>query len=136
MSILSLIKLIKTGVNMKIIELLKKENIKYKEVEYSREATIFNVNNKLNLVVIYGNNNNFMMERELFYYLNTHKLHYAICLVNKIEKRLFLLTFKIKHNWLLSSFSGTDKERLHLGKIVLNNPINEINLVNFLLTYN
>lgn len=77
-----------------------------------------------------------MMERELFYYLNTHKLHYAICLVNKIEKRLFLLTFKIKHNWLLSSFSGTDKERLHLGKIVLNNPINEINLVNFLLTYN
>lgn len=121
---------------MKFLDLLNKENINHKEIKYSSEVNIFNINNKLNLIVIYGNNNNFMMERELFYYLNTHTLNYSICLVNKIENRMFLLKFKTKHNWLLSSFSGTKKEKLHLGKIVLNNPINERELINFLLTYN
>lgn len=121
---------------MKIIELLNKESINYKEIEYSSEVDIFNISNKLNLVVIYGNSNNFMMDRELFYYINTHKLNYAICLVNKVENRMFLLQFKTKHNWLLSSFSGTKKEKLHLGKIVLNSPVNEKKLSDFLLAYN
>lgn len=109
---------------MEIKKLLKKENINFKEQEYDKNITLFKVKEKLNIVCIEEKSSTFLLERDLFFYLDNQKIPYAFLLINLVNKKVFYLDFKSKTNWLSSGFERSDKESLYFGKIVLKNESN------------
>lgn len=106
-----------------VIKYFEANKIKYNRQEYTDNVELFSINEgvNLNLVIITNSNNTFLVDRDLFYYLDNQSKIYSFILHNNNENKLFYLVFKNKKNWLKSSFENTDKDEIYLGKIVLNN---------------
>lgn len=81
-----------------------------------------------NIYYLENNSSDFIMDRECFEYLDFNKFPYSIILYNKMKKRYFYLDLKKEFNWVKSCFESCDKEKIHLGKQVLNYEISEENL--------
>lgn len=113
--------------------ILKKNYIKYKKIDYEKNISIYKYIDKERTVVnILQNNGEFIIDRDLFYYLDNNKEQYSFVLENLSNNKIYYLDFKSKINWLKSSFDRTEKGQLYFGKIVLNNEVSKIELHNLL----
>ncbi len=118
---------------MVLESVLKKKNIKYKKVDYENNITIYRyIDKQKTLVNIVQGFGDFIIDRDLFFYLDNNKEQYSFVLENRAKNKIYYLEFMSKANWLKSSFERTDKEKLYFGKIVLNNEVSKTELENLI----
>lgn len=115
---------------MDISQFLHSINITFKEIEYTDETTIYKLNSKNNLVVCLSKDSSFIIERDLFFYLENQKIDYSFLLINTIDEKYFFLEHNKISNWLKSSFERCDKDELYFGKIVLQHRLSLNELTN------
>ena len=122
---------------MDFAKFLKENKIAYKEKGYKPNIKLYKIGEKkpINVAAIYNSNNIFMVDRDLFFYLNNQKENYSFLLFDTSEKKTYYLEFKNKTNWLASAFERTNKEKLYFGKVVLNYKTNEVELMKKLKQY-
>ena len=102
---------------------LKENGIIYKKLDEDEWFSLFKVREKV--IILYQSQvgSDFIMERDIFEYIDGNRLPYLILLEDLSKNNLFLLSFNSKNNWVKSSFDSCDKIRLHLGKRVLNSTV-------------
>lgn len=113
---------------MTIEKLIEKAKMEYKEIDAENNYKIIKIADKMNLLYLYCESDQFILNRDLFEYLDKNKLSYVIVLQNIIKKRWYYLQLRKENNWLKSCFETCDKEDLYLGKQVMNATISENNL--------
>lgn len=64
--------------------------------------------------------NQFQMDREIFEYLDANTIPYWLVLNDTIAKKHYLIVLKKENNWVKSCFIGCNKDKIFLGKQVLN----------------
>ena len=107
---------------MIVQNILNNSNIKYKLQEYDDNINIYKIGTTkvINIVSITENGNVFKLDEDLFYYLDNQPELYAFILVDKVANQYYYLDFKMKNNWIKSSFERSGKDEIYFGKIVLN----------------
>ena len=60
---------------------------------------------------------------------------YAFILVDKVANQYYYLDFKMKNNWIKSSFERSGKDEIYFGKIVLNNRVTQDKITEKLSMY-
>ncbi len=115
---------------MSAIDIIKKFDIKV--IDEEEDWSIFKVGTKMHILWLQSNSNRFMMERDIFEYLDSNKLPYSILLFNKKEKKYFYIDLKKGYNWVKACFDSCDKDTLFLGKQIMNYPVTEKEIVSIL----
>lgn len=118
---------------MKIETILEKAGINWKEIDADDNYQIFKISDRLNLLYLHCKNDQFQLSRDLFDYLDGNKLPYSILLSNTVKRKLYYLQLPKDYNWVKSCFMTCDKEKIFLGKQVMNAPITEAELCKRLL---
>lgn len=108
---------------MNLKNILDKNRINYKVLDEDDNFNLFKIDDKLLLLYLNNNTSDFVLDRDIFDYIDGNKLVYSILLENRTNSKLFYLQFPNKNNWIKGSFQSCDKQEIHLGKIVLNSQI-------------
>lgn len=112
-----------------IEKLLSGDNIAYKVIDEDNGFKIIKVNSKLHILYLYGKGTQFMMQRDLFEYLDGNSIPYSILCHDTSSNSIFFLKLNKNRNWLKSCFNTCDKDELYLGKDVLNSRITKDNFL-------
>ena len=122
---------------MIVQNILNNSNIKYKLQEYDDNINIYKIGTTkvINIVSITENGNVFKLDEDLFYYLDNQPELYAFILVDKVANQYYYLDFKMKNNWIKSSFERSCKDEIYFGKIVLNNRVTQDKITEKLSMY-
>ena len=122
---------------MRVQNILNNSNIKYKLQEYDDNINIYKIGTTkvINIVSITENGNVFKLDEDLFYYLDNQPELYAFILVDKVANQYYYLDFKMKNNWIKSSFERSGKDEIYFGKIVLNNRVTQDKITEKLSMY-
>lgn len=122
---------------MIVQNILNNSNIKYKLQEYDDNINIYKIGTTkvINIVSITENGNVFKLDEDLFYYLDNQPELYAFILVDKVANQYYYLDFKMKNNWIKSSFERSGKDEIYFGKIVLNNRVTQDKITEKLSMY-
>lgn len=108
-----------------IEKILTNENTNFKVIDIEDNYKILKIENRLNLLQLTSKNDVFLLDRDLFDYLDANKLSYVLLLLNEQKKQWYLLQLKKENNWIKSCFATCDKQKIFLGKQVLNSNIKE-----------
>ena len=102
---------------MIVQNILNNSNIKYKLQEYDDNINIYKIGTTkvINIVSITENGNVFILDEDLFYYLDNQPELYAFILVDKVANQYYYLDFKMKNNWIKSSFERSGKDEIYFG---------------------
>ena len=122
---------------MIVQNILNNSNIKYKLQEYDDNINIYKIGTTkvINIVSITENGNVFKLDEDLFYYLDNQPELYAFILVDKVANQYYYFDFKMKNNWIKSSFERSGKDEIYFGKIVLNNRVTQDKITEKLSMY-
>ena len=122
---------------MIVQNILNNSNIKYKLQEYDDNINIYKIGTTkvINIVSITENGNVFKLDEDLVYYLDNQPELYAFILVDKVANQYYYLDFKMKNNWIKSSFERSGKDEIYFGKIVLNNRVTQDKITEKLSMY-
>lgn len=112
---------------MNIKDIMNKLNIKTIDEDYN--WAIFKVGSQMHIFYLESNSNQFIMERDLYEYLDSNSLPYSLLLFNKKSKQYFYIDLKKGHNWIKACFDNCAKESIFLGKQIMNYPIREDEIV-------
>lgn len=112
---------------MELYDLLKK--VDYKLVEQEGNIKIIKIAKRVQLFYMESKNNQFEMERDYYEYLDGHSMPYVLLLFDLSAKRYYYIAFNKSNNWIKSCFDSCEKDKLYLGKQVLNCRITEDELV-------
>ena len=113
---------------MNIKNILKKENIEFKEHKLKKLSYLVFKNDTI-LVLINNNKNVFKIIRDDFNVLEEELLNYDFCLNDLSSNQLYYMKIKEPNNFIRKSFSYTDKNEIFFGKEILQNKINEEELL-------
>lgn len=108
---------------MTVEKILLNSGIDFKVIDEEDDYSILKVANKLNLLQLTSKNDMFLLDRDLFDYLDFNQLPYALLLLNTEKERWYFLQLRKKSNWIKSSFASCDKQEIFLGKQVLNSKV-------------
>lgn len=98
-------------------------DIEYKIIDEDCNLKILKLWNSRHLLYMENNNNQFEIERDYFEFLDGHNMTYSFLLYDKKNNVYYYLDLNKEHNWVKSCFETCEKERIYLGKQVLNNKI-------------
>lgn len=112
---------------MKIEELLKE--VDYKLIDSENGIRIYKLWNEKHLYYMESRNNRFEMERDYFDFLDGHKYPYIFVLFDSSANKYYYLDMNKTHNWIKSCFETCDKEKIYMGKQVMNYIISEADLL-------
>ncbi|MCH1950936.1 hypothetical protein MCJ35_17160 [Enterocloster sp. OA13] len=90
---------------------------------------IYKVGGRKHLLYLECKDGSFIMERDIFEYLDGNKLPYSVLLYNISKEQLYYIDLPKENNWVKSCFMTCDKEKIFLGKQVLNSRIDIKELV-------
>lgn len=108
---------------MEIEELLEVIGLDFKIVDATNNMKIIKVNGKLHICCISQKGNQFTIDRDTFDYLDLNSIPYCFLLLDTIQNRCYYLPLNKENNWVKLCFLTCDKEKIHLGKQVLNSRI-------------
>ena len=77
-----------------IEKLLSGDNISYKVIDEDNGFKIIKVNSKLHILYLYGKGTQFLMERDLFEYLDGNSIPYSILCHDTSSNSIFYLKLK------------------------------------------
>lgn len=106
-------------------KLLKNAHVEYKVIDEDNGFKLIKVNSKLHILYLYRKGNQFLMERDLFEYLDGNSIPYSILCHDISKNAIYYLKLNKKVNWVKSCFATCDKDELFLGKNVLNARITQ-----------
>lgn len=112
---------------MNIKDFINELNIKVIDEDYN--WSIFKLGTQMHILYLESNSNQFIMDRDLYEYLDSNSLPYSLLLYNKKSKQYFCIDIKKGHNWIKVCFDNCDKESLFLGKQIMNYPIKENEII-------
>lgn len=115
---------------MNVEKLLLDSSIEFKSQEYDDNISIIKIADKVNLVKYENNQNSFPVDEDLFFYLDQQAVPYAFLLINKLSNKMFFMNYPKKKNWLSQSFERSSKSEIYFGKIVLQNEIKKMDILN------
>ena len=103
--------------------------IDFKKIDSGSKWSIYKISSKINLYYAENNCNDFIMERDYFEYLDFNSLPYCLLLKDTSKNTYYFLDMTKGYNWIKSCFNSCDKDKLHLGKQVLNYKISTQDLM-------
>lgn len=106
---------------MKIEDIMKK--IDYKVIDEDENFKIFKIAAKRHILFLERKDNVFCLERDLFEYLDSNKLPYSLLLHDKSNDKYYYIELAKEVNWIKSCFNTCTKDKIYLGKQVLNAQI-------------
>lgn len=112
---------------MKLSNLLRK--VEYKLVDEESNIKIIKIANRVQMFYMESKNSQFEMKRDYYEYLDGHSMPYVLLLFDTTAKRYYYIVLNKSYNWVKSCFDGCEKDKLYLGKQVLNYRITEDELV-------
>lgn len=115
-----------------IERILKVEKIPYKLIDKDESFKLIKINSKHHIFYMSSINNQFLMERDFFDYLDGNSIPYSILCYDASKSAYYYLKLNKKVNWIKSCFETCDKESIYLGKQVLNARVSEIELYEIL----
>ena len=115
---------------MNIEKLLEEIGLVFKVIDEENGIKIIKIPTKLQICVILQKSNQFLFERDIFEYLDNNSL-----LEDKLQSKYYYIPLRKEANWVKSCFEGCDKDRIFLGKQVLNSQISLHELKNVLKKY-
>lgn len=119
---------------MKLDKILKEKHIEYKKIEYDKPCNIYKIKNLNKMVVcMEKEDNNFLIDNDLYYYLSNNKEEYSFILENKLDHKLYYLENKEISLFLQRSFNHTDKEEIYFGNMILDNEVNKFEVLSKIL---
>lgn len=113
---------------MQIKNELNKNNIDFKVLDEDKDFVLYKIQDRLVLLHMLCKSSDFIMERDIFEYIDSNKLEYRIICENTSSGKMFYLKFPNKNNWIKGAFESCSKQKLHLGKQVLNNQMKLIDI--------
>ncbi len=120
---------------MNIEKLLEEIGLVFKVIDEENGIKIIKIPTKLQICVISQKSNQFLFERDIFEYLDNNSLPYCLLLEDKLQSKYYYIPLRKEANWVKSCFEGCDKNRIYLGKQVLNSQISLHELKNVLKKY-
>lgn len=105
---------------MKIENLLQEIGLDFKVIDEENNMKIIKIPTKLQICVISQKGTQFLFEREIFEYLDNNSLPYCLLLQDTSQNKYFYLPLRKEVNWVKSCFDGCNKDKIFLGKQVLN----------------
>ena len=105
---------------MLVMDILEENAIAYKIVDESKNLKMIKIPDKVHIYYVQEKGNQFQMDREIFEYLDANTIPYWLVLNDTIAKKHYLIVLKKENNWVKSCFSGCNKNKIFLGKQVLN----------------
>ncbi|MEF9939633.1 MAG: hypothetical protein RR768_05890 [Clostridium sp.] len=103
--------------------------IDYKIIDENDDFRIYKVAGKKHILYMDSKDGSFIMERDIFEYLDGNKLPYSIVMCNTSKAQFYCIDLPKENSWVKSCFMSCDKEKIFLGKQVLNNRIDKQELV-------
>jgi len=103
--------------------------VDFKIVDQESDIKIIKIKNKIHIFYMESNNNRFYIERDYYEYLDGHNMPYVLLLSDTTVKRYFYIDLNRSYNWVKACFDSCEKDKLFLGKQVLNYGITEDELV-------
>lgn len=113
---------------MKIEKILQEIEVDFKVIDEENNMKMIKIPNKLQICIIEQKGNQFMFERDIFEYLDSNSLPYSLLLQDITQNKYYYLHFRKKINWVKACFDGCDKDKIFLGKQVLNSQISLVDL--------
>lgn len=111
-----------------IQQLLKEENIAYKLIDEDKDYKLVKVNSKVHILYLFRTENKFILDRDLFDYIDGNSIPYSILCHDTMNKKLYYLKLNKDVNWVKSCFETCEKDSLFLGKNVMKSQIMELSL--------
>lgn len=108
---------------MGIENLLKSIGLNFKIIDETKNMKIIKIPDKLHICFVCQKGNQFLIDRDTFEYLDANSLPYCLLLQDIGQNKYYYLSLKKEFNWVKSCFIECDKERIYLGKQVLNAQI-------------
>ncbi|MGF7017745.1 hypothetical protein M2145_001502 [Lachnospiraceae bacterium PF1-21] len=97
--------------------------INYKVMDEIDKVAILKVNNKKMIFCMENKDNVFVMDRDYFDYLDLNSLPYSLLLYESTRKKYYYIELSKSHNWVKACFESCEKDKIYLGKQVLNAEI-------------
>lgn len=120
---------------MKIVNLLENIGLDYKIIDSTPNIKIIKIPTKLYICFMTQKGNQFLLDRDTFEYLDANSLPYCLLLQDITQNKYYYIPLKKENNWVKSCFAECEKEKIHLGKQVLNAQIQFEELKNKLSRY-
>ena len=120
---------------MKIEKILKKIGFNFKIIDEINNIKIIKIPMKLHICFIMQNGNQFILDRDTFDYLTANSLPYCLIMQDTTQNKYYFLQLEKESNWIKSCFASCDKEKIYLGKQVLNAQVEFEELKNKLKKY-
>ena len=105
---------------MLVMDILEENAIAYKIVDESKNLKMIKIPDRVHICYMQEKGNQFQMDREIFEYLDANTIPYWLVLNDTIAKKHYLIVLKKENNWVKSCFIGCNKNKIFLGKQVLN----------------
>lgn len=115
---------------MNIKDIAQKLNMKI--IDEDENWIIFKIASNMHIFYLQSKNNQFIVERDLFEYLDSNKLPYSFLLYDSTSRKYYFLDLARKNNWVKSCFDTCNKDEIFLGKQVLNNGVNLEWFINYI----
>ena len=125
----------KVEVKMKIEKILKSIGLNFKIIDEIDNIKIIKIPTKLHICFIMQNGNQFILDRDTFDYLTANSLPYCLIMQDTTQNKYYFLQLEKESNWIKSCFASCDKEKIYLGKQVLNAQVEFEELKNKLSKY-
>lgn len=113
---------------MNISEIIKKNNIKFKEKKFKR-LSYFEFENETLLVLINSSKNIFKINRKEFEEIESILLNYDFCLLDTTTEQLYYMKIIEPNNFIRKAFDSTTKNEIYFGKEILKNKITQQELI-------
>ena len=111
-----------------IERIFAQEKIEYKKIDEENGTKLYKINSKCYLLYLKEKGNQFALNRDFFEYLDSNSLPYKILLHDVQKDKFYYLELRKNNNWIKSCFNTCNKDKIYLGKQVLNYPIDVTNL--------
>lgn len=115
-----------------IERILNAEKIPYKLIDEDEGFKLIKINSKHHIFYMNSRNNQFLMERDFFEYLDVNSIPYSVLCYDASKNIYYYLRLNKKVNWIKSCFETCDKDSIYLGKQVLNARVSEKELCDVL----
>ena len=108
---------------IEVKKILEATGGEFKLLDEEGNCKIYKDGSKRNLLIMESKDDQFLLSRDWFEYLDFNSLPYSFLLINKTKEKMYYLDFSKGHNWVKSCFETCEKDDIYLGKQVLNSQI-------------
>ena len=106
-----------------IEKILNNSKVPYKLIDEDDGFKLVKVNAKHHVLYLYTKGNRFLMDRDLFDYIDGNAIPYSVLCHDTTCNKLYYIKLNKNANWIKSCFKTCDKQEIFLGKDVMNQLI-------------